>query len=170
MIQLLLLLISIALLLIAVAKIRRLPNPQKKWLLIQIGIGICGISLLFILMTGRIHWLGIVIGALIPILKAFLVKPGKGSESQPHSETTAEIKPDHHDQPPATQPSMAIKEALNVLGLEGDLTTGEITAELVIDTHRKLIQKFHPDRGGNDYLAAKINQAKDVLLEALAKV
>lgn len=170
MVQLLLLLISIALLIITVAKIRSLPPQKKKWLFIQIGIGVCGISLLFILMTGRIHWLGIVVGALIPILKAFLAKPASNAESQPHSETAAETNPDHHSQPPATPAAMAIKEALNILGLEGDITTGEITPELVIDTHRKLIQKFHPDRGGNDYLAAKINQAKDVLLDALAKL
>lgn len=166
MIQLLLLLISIALLIITVAKIRSLPQPQKKWLYIQIAIGICGVSLLFILMTGRIHWLGIIGGALIPILKAFLVKPIRNDEPQSQSETTA----DHSSQPPAAQAAMAVKEALDILGLEGDIASGEITAELVIDTHRKLIQKFHPDRGGNDYLAAKINQAKDVLLDALAKV
>lgn len=163
MFQLLLLLISIALLIITVAKIRSLPSPQKKWLFIQIGIGVCCISLLLILMTGRIHWLGIIVGALIPILRAFLVKP----TGQPSSETTAEQHTDSHYSPPANPPSMAIKEALNILGLEGDIETGEITPELVIDTHRKLIQKFHPDRGGNDYLAAKINQAKDVLLAAL---
>lgn len=163
MFQLLLLLISIALLIITVAKIRSLSSPQKKWLFIQIGIGVCCISLLLILMTGRIHWLGIIVGALIPILRAFLVKPA----GQPSSETTAEQHTDSHYSPPANPPSMAIKEALNILGLEGDIETGKITPELVIDTHRKLIQKFHPDRGGNDYLAAKINQAKDVLLAAL---
>lgn len=159
MFQLLLLLIGVALLIIIIAKIRKLPKLEKKWLLIQIGIGVCGISLLFILMTGRIHWLGILAGALIPILKNFLVKPSN------HNKPSVEIPAER----PVAQPptSMTVKEALSVLGLEGDITTGEINEDVVIDTHRKLIQKFHPDRGGNDYLAAKINLAKDVVLQAL---
>ena len=50
-------------------------------------------------------------------------------------------------------------EALAVLGLGEDADN-----EAIIAAHRSLIQKLHPDRGGNDYLAAKINQAKDQLL------
>ena len=61
--------------------------------------------------------------------------------------------------PPEDQSGMTRKEALAILGL--DETASE---EDVIQAHRKLMQKIHPDRGGNDYLAAKINQAKDLLL------
>jgi len=54
---------------------------------------------------------------------------------------------------------MSRKEALSILGLAEDASNEDIVA-----AHRKLMQKLHPDRGGNDYLAAKINQAKDFLL------
>lgn len=55
--------------------------------------------------------------------------------------------------------AMSHDEALAVLGLKAGATTDEIK-----NAHRRLMKDFHPDHGGSDYLAAKINQAKEVLL------
>lgn len=54
------------------------------------------------------------------------------------------------------------REALRILGLEGRPERSAIIA-----AHRRLMQKFHPDHGGSEELAARINGAKQRLLADL---
>lgn len=62
--------------------------------------------------------------------------------------------------PSASETAMDRRTALEILGLSDAATEDEI-----VQAHRRLMQKMHPDRGGSDYLAKKINAARDFLLE-----
>jgi DnaJ-class molecular chaperone len=56
---------------------------------------------------------------------------------------------------------MTRQEALEILELDADAAVSDIKT-----AHRRLMKKFHPDHNGSDYMAAKLNEAKDVLLKS----
>lgn len=131
-----------------------------------------GALLLFMVLTGRVHVLVAGVAALLPLLRKlpmllrfmpFIRRmtgqngPGKGPGKGPGQERPGGSS---SGQSAASTGGMALSEACDTLGVKPDASREE-----VIEAHRRLIQKLHPDRGGNDYLAAKINEAKSVLLK-----
>jgi hypothetical protein len=61
---------------------------------------------------------------------------------------------------PSSEGRLTRSEALQVLGLAADATPAQIK-----EAHRRLMTRLHPDQGGTDYLASKINAARDALLD-----
>ncbi len=61
--------------------------------------------------------------------------------------------------PRAGRGGMSREDAYAVLGLKQGASRAE-----VLEAHRRLMRAAHPDQGGSDWLAARINQARDALV------
>lgn len=169
MVRILLALVVTAGVWLVLAYVRRLPPAQRRKLLLRSGGWTLVTVLVLLVLTGRLHWLAAAFGAMIPLAKVLL---GFGLQLFPlwrrrqQAQQQNQQQQHQHDSPP-TQ-GMSPREAVDTLGLKGSPDNGEINRAMVIDAHRRLMQRLHPDRGGSDYLAAKINEAKEVLLKIVA--
>ncbi len=134
---------------------RATPEQQTKSLRTATLYGIGGILLLLVV-TGRIPWLFALFSAAVPwINRAMAAKRmwSMFSQGRPQSGNANE-----QQQRPIS--SMTRDEAFEILGLKPDATRDDI-----IKAHRKLMARVHPDKGGSDYLASSINQARKILLD-----
>ncbi|MCG7198281.1 molecular chaperone DnaJ [Marinobacter pelagius] len=140
-------------------------TPEKKkdaaWKTVLV---VGGALLLFMVLTGRVHVITAAIAAVIPLLRKVpsLLKyaPALARMMGREIPDPREYSGQQSARTPPSGSEMSEREACEVLGVEPGCPK-----EDVIAAHRRLIQKLHPDRGGNDYLAAKINEAKQVLLK-----
>ncbi len=94
-------------------------------------------------------------GESLALLDAYLDRRLSGWREDAHADACA-----GQGSPPSSGP-MGEKEAYEVLGL-----TAGASVEDIRKAHRRLMKTAHPDSGGSTFLAAKINEAKDVLLSS----
>jgi hypothetical protein len=95
----------------------------------------------------------------IALLQGYLDRNHTGWQEQANNEQAAAGKSNVNSES-ADGAMMSRKEAYEILGLNVDANEQQI-----IESHRRLMQKLHPDVGGSTYLAVKINQAKKILLD-----
>jgi hypothetical protein len=238
-IRLILLIAFIVMVLILLQQVKNTPKANLKKLYWKFTLGGLGIGLVLLAATGRIHWVGAMVGATLPFLRQvapLLIRffpqihqyhksrSQETSSSGNQSHLTTQVlnmildhdnnqlhgeviqgplkgsQLDHLEMEQlrslldycyqqeldsanllvsylehrfgqdwqdtsssVSKSKLEIDEAYAILGLQ----TGA-SKEEVVKAHRSMIQKVHPDRGGSDYLAAQINEAKDRIINYLA--
>lgn len=149
--------LAIALLLWHKIKIAK-PAERKKLVLWSALAGLGGI-LLILAMTGHLNVVTAAIAGLFALIPRALqyarylpfLKKMMGDNSQ-NADTGTQ-------QQSTTSATMDKAQAYEILGLKPGCSREDI-----ILAHKRMMQKMHPDRGGSDFIAAQINQAKDTLL------
>jgi len=138
-------------------------RPVGTGTLVAIAAAVLVISLAVLAATGRLSWIAAVGAAVLPFLRRGFgllrylpwmrqlfgtwqqSKRGGNQQSNGAGRGASE---------------MSVTEAMEVLGLTGSPSRDEIIA-----AHRRLMLKVHPDKGGSNYLARQLNEAKRVLLK-----
>lgn len=138
-------------------------RPSAPATVVAVAAACLIVGLAVLAATGRLHWIAAVGAAILPFMRrglsllrylpifrglfgAYQQYSGKGGAGENRSRDSS---------------SMGLDEAREILGLGPNPSREEI-----IDAHRRLMQKVHPDRGGSTYLAQQLNEAKRVLLKA----
>ena len=142
-------------------KVKKAKGEEKKKLVIWTIAGSVIVVLGFLAVTGRLNFITAAVTGVVamlpkavqllrylPILDKF--RQHASNSNQQHRQ---------NNQQASANSTMDKKQACEILGIEPDACKEDI-----IKAHKRMMQKVHPDRGGSDFLAAQINQAKNTLL------
>ncbi len=137
----------------------RTSTAKAKKALIAVGLGLLVAIGIVLVATGKLAGLFAVAAGLAPWVNRALRLHGfwrgfrrmAGGSRQPPQDETA--------RPAAPDSAMTRQQALDILGLSPGATPAQIK-----DAHRRLMLVNHPDSGGSTWIAARLNQARDLLL------
>ena len=135
------------------------PEKRRKAVITMLLWGTVAAAVLLVI-TGRTSWIVAAVAALIPIIKGILSLAMRAS---PLLMQWFKSRSGVNTPQSAASGNLSVEEAYQLLGLKPGAGRDDIVA-----AHKRLIQKLHPDRGGNDYLAAKLNEARDLLLKQVS--
>ncbi|HRQ61772.1 MAG TPA: DnaJ domain-containing protein [Alphaproteobacteria bacterium] len=141
------LILAIGLLLAGYAAFRfflKASPEQIKSAFLTVSLCAVALGLLFLAATGRLPAALGLVAAILPFLPSLLKK--RAAKAQPPATPT-----------PA---AMTREEALKILGLDDEADKKSIQS-----AYKALMKKLHPDQEGSEWLAAKLNEARDFLLK-----
>lgn len=151
----LLIILFIVLLFLAIRHIQQQPPEKRTALRWRYGLyALLGLAVLLVI-SGRLHWVAGAIAAIFPLIQRFFPLIARALPF-----LKGRVTPSTNQSPPTTHSATMDKDkAMQIFGFNS-----LPEEEAIIQRHRELMQKNHPDRGGSDFLAAQINEAKEVLL------
>lgn len=147
----------------------RLSEEQRKETLKRWALPALVALFVVLAVTGHLNWLFAAVASvfalgkqLLPSLIRYLpmlaqMKKGTSSGEQARQQSSNE-----GNNTAQRNGKMDVAQAHETLGTQPGASKDEI-----IQAHRKLVQRVHPDRGGSAYLTQQINLARDVLLDDL---
>lgn len=116
---------------------------QIKAAFLSAGFIVFCLALFYLSVTGRLPAALVLLVAVAPIaLELYKKRPLSGSAPASSGNVSSE------------------REALEILGLKEGASTEDIEK-----AYKKLMRKVHPDTEGSDWMAVKLNQARDLLLQ-----
>lgn len=150
---------------VALRKFLKAEPEQQAHILKTLFYSVIGITFLALAATGHLNWLFALIGVVVafaarmtPVLIRFAPYIHRFWMEYLYAKQQSSSQQQGNQGTYTAKGGMTKAEAYEVLGLKLGASEDEVIA-----AHRKLMQKIHPDRGGSDYLAAKINMAKKIL-------
>ena len=141
------------------AKTKRTDPKERKKLLFKNIFYLLIIITIALALTGRVSWIIATGAALIPVAKFIFLFLWRSLPFIQMWMRSRRLK-EGRDTSSQKNNTLTESEALEILGLEPGSSDKEI-----IQAHRELMQKIHPDRGGSNYMATKLNLARDLLLK-----